>query len=107
PFVSLKDAGTYQCRYQVSEPLWTSNRSDPVELVVEGVPPEAGKFQVSVPEPQNFPLGSTSPRKPQSYSIRTPNDPPRRTPTFTCPPTPTPYPAHEDPKSALWGTPTP
>ncbi|OXB52390.1 hypothetical protein ASZ78_009369, partial [Callipepla squamata] len=35
PFVSLKDAGTYQCRYQVSEPLWTSNRSDPVELVVE------------------------------------------------------------------------
>ncbi|OXB52826.1 UNVERIFIED_CONTAM: hypothetical protein H355_002713, partial [Colinus virginianus] len=35
PFVRLRDAGTYQCRYQVSEPLWTSNRSDPVELVVE------------------------------------------------------------------------
>ncbi|XP_021238894.1 uncharacterized protein LOC110391381 isoform X3 [Numida meleagris] len=33
---NLEDAGTYQCRYQVSEPLWTSNMSDPVELVVIG-----------------------------------------------------------------------
>ncbi|XP_021239019.1 immunoglobulin superfamily member 1-like, partial [Numida meleagris] len=33
---NLEDAGTYQCRYQVSEPLWTSNMSDPVELVVTG-----------------------------------------------------------------------
>ena len=32
----LEDAGTYQCRYQVSEPLWTSNKSEPVELVVTG-----------------------------------------------------------------------
>ncbi|XP_040510339.1 immunoglobulin superfamily member 1-like isoform X1 [Gallus gallus] len=31
---NLEDAGTYQCRYQVSEPLWTSNQSDPVELVL-------------------------------------------------------------------------
>eukprot|EP00076_Gallus_gallus_P036285 XP_025001823.1 immunoglobulin superfamily member 1-like [Gallus gallus] len=31
---NLEDAGTYQCRYQVSEPLWTSNQSDPVELLV-------------------------------------------------------------------------
>ncbi|XP_046789988.1 immunoglobulin-like receptor CHIR-AB1 isoform X4 [Gallus gallus] len=33
---NLEDAGTYQCRYQVSEPLWTSNQSDPVELVLTG-----------------------------------------------------------------------
>ncbi|XP_021239311.1 platelet glycoprotein VI-like, partial [Numida meleagris] len=33
---NLEDAGTYQCRYQVSEPLWTSDESDPVELVVTG-----------------------------------------------------------------------
>ncbi|XP_021239560.1 uncharacterized protein LOC110391926 [Numida meleagris] len=33
---NLEDTGTYQCRYQVSEPLWTSNMSDPVELVVTG-----------------------------------------------------------------------
>ncbi|XP_021239380.1 natural cytotoxicity triggering receptor 1-like [Numida meleagris] len=33
---NLEDAGTYQCRYQVSEPLWTSSMSDPVELVVTG-----------------------------------------------------------------------
>ena len=33
---NLEDAGTYQCRYQVSEPLWTSNQSDPVELLVTG-----------------------------------------------------------------------
>ena len=33
---NLEDAGTYQCRYQVSEPLWTSNQSDPVELLVSG-----------------------------------------------------------------------
>ncbi|XP_010725663.2 T-cell-interacting, activating receptor on myeloid cells protein 1-like, partial [Meleagris gallopavo] len=32
----LEDAGTYQCRYQVSEPLWTSNKSEPVELVLTG-----------------------------------------------------------------------
>ncbi|XP_021239492.1 natural cytotoxicity triggering receptor 1-like isoform X2 [Numida meleagris] len=36
---NLEDAGTYQCQYQVSEPLWTSNMSDPVDLVVTGVPP--------------------------------------------------------------------
>ncbi|XP_021239245.1 V-set and transmembrane domain-containing protein 1-like isoform X1 [Numida meleagris] len=34
---NLEDAGTYQCRYQVSEPLWTSNMSDPMELVVTEV----------------------------------------------------------------------
>ncbi|POI19509.1 hypothetical protein CIB84_016746, partial [Bambusicola thoracicus] len=33
---NLDDAGTYQCRYQLSEPLWTSNHSDPVELVLTG-----------------------------------------------------------------------
>ncbi|XP_031467692.1 leukocyte immunoglobulin-like receptor subfamily B member 3, partial [Phasianus colchicus] len=33
---NLEDAGTYQCRYQVSEPLWTSNTSEPVELVLTG-----------------------------------------------------------------------
>ncbi|XP_040549428.2 leukocyte immunoglobulin-like receptor subfamily B member 3 isoform X5 [Gallus gallus] len=33
---NLEDAWTYQCRYQVSEPLWTSNQSDPVELVLTG-----------------------------------------------------------------------
>ncbi|XP_021239526.1 T-cell-interacting, activating receptor on myeloid cells protein 1-like isoform X3 [Numida meleagris] len=33
---NLEDTGTYQCRYQVSEPLWTSSMSDPVELVVTG-----------------------------------------------------------------------
>uniref|UniRef100_A0A669QGR0 Ig-like domain-containing protein n=1 Tax=Phasianus colchicus TaxID=9054 RepID=A0A669QGR0_PHACC len=33
---NLEDAGTYQCRYQVSEPLWTSERSEPVELVLTG-----------------------------------------------------------------------
>ncbi|NP_001026502.1 immunoglobulin-like receptor CHIR-AB1-like precursor [Gallus gallus] len=33
---NLEDAGTYQCRYQVSEPLWTSKKSDPVELVLTG-----------------------------------------------------------------------
>ncbi|XP_021239247.1 T-cell-interacting, activating receptor on myeloid cells protein 1-like isoform X3 [Numida meleagris] len=46
---NLEDAGTYQCRYQVSEPLWTSNMSDPMELVVTGVPPgmtEAVQIQV-------------------------------------------------------------
>ncbi|XP_040512635.1 uncharacterized protein LOC425238 isoform X6 [Gallus gallus] len=31
---NLEDAGTYQCRYQVSEPLRTSKKSDPVELVL-------------------------------------------------------------------------
>uniref|UniRef100_A0A8V0XT42 Ig-like domain-containing protein n=1 Tax=Gallus gallus TaxID=9031 RepID=A0A8V0XT42_CHICK len=35
---NLEDAGTYQCRYQVSEPLWTSNQSDPVELLVTAFP---------------------------------------------------------------------
>ncbi|XP_046760835.1 platelet glycoprotein VI-like isoform X2 [Gallus gallus] len=40
---NLEDAGTYQCRYQVSEPLWTSNQSDPVELVLTGVTPEMHK----------------------------------------------------------------
>jgi len=33
---NLEDAGTYQCRYQVSEPLRTSKKSDPVELVLTG-----------------------------------------------------------------------
>ncbi|XP_031465332.1 T-cell-interacting, activating receptor on myeloid cells protein 1-like, partial [Phasianus colchicus] len=33
---NLEDTGTYQCRYQVSEPLWTSERSDPVKLVLTG-----------------------------------------------------------------------
>ncbi|XP_046761954.1 V-set and transmembrane domain-containing protein 1 isoform X1 [Gallus gallus] len=33
---NLEDAGTYQCWYQVSEPLWTTNQSDPVELVLTG-----------------------------------------------------------------------
>ncbi|XP_040512618.1 LOW QUALITY PROTEIN: leukocyte immunoglobulin-like receptor subfamily B member 3 [Gallus gallus] len=33
---NLEDAGTYQCRYQVSKPLRTSNQSDPVELVLTG-----------------------------------------------------------------------
>ncbi|XP_040510366.1 leukocyte immunoglobulin-like receptor subfamily A member 2 isoform X4 [Gallus gallus] len=31
---NLEDAGTYQCRYQVSKPLRTSKKSDPVELVL-------------------------------------------------------------------------
>ncbi|XP_031467875.1 T-cell-interacting, activating receptor on myeloid cells protein 1-like, partial [Phasianus colchicus] len=30
---NLEDTGTYQCRYQVSEPLWRSEGSDPVKLV--------------------------------------------------------------------------
>ena len=33
---NLEDAGTYQCRYQVSKPLRTSKKSDPVELVLTG-----------------------------------------------------------------------
>ncbi|XP_052526690.1 uncharacterized protein LOC128074696 isoform X2 [Tympanuchus pallidicinctus] len=33
---NLEDMGTYQCRYQVSEPLWTSELSDPVELMLAG-----------------------------------------------------------------------
>ncbi|XP_040510378.1 V-set and transmembrane domain-containing protein 1-like isoform X2 [Gallus gallus] len=33
---NLEDAGTYQCRYQVSTPLRTSKKSDPVELVLTG-----------------------------------------------------------------------
>ncbi|XP_040510405.1 leukocyte immunoglobulin-like receptor subfamily A member 4 isoform X4 [Gallus gallus] len=37
---NLEDAGTYQCRYQVSKPLRTSKKSDPVELVLTGVTPE-------------------------------------------------------------------
>ncbi|XP_040510379.1 uncharacterized protein LOC107050521 isoform X3 [Gallus gallus] len=37
---NLEDAGTYQCRYQVSTPLRTSKKSDPVELVLTGVTPE-------------------------------------------------------------------
>ncbi|XP_040550483.1 platelet glycoprotein VI isoform X16 [Gallus gallus] len=37
---NLEDAGTYQCRYQVSKPLRTSKKSDPVELVLTGVSPE-------------------------------------------------------------------
>ncbi|XP_040549453.1 platelet glycoprotein VI-like isoform X6 [Gallus gallus] len=40
---NLEDAGTYQCRYQVSEPLRTSKKSDPVELVLTGVTPEMHK----------------------------------------------------------------
>uniref|UniRef100_A0A8V0XR74 Ig-like domain-containing protein n=1 Tax=Gallus gallus TaxID=9031 RepID=A0A8V0XR74_CHICK len=35
---NLEDAGTYQCRYQVSEPLRTSKKSDPVELVISPSP---------------------------------------------------------------------
>ncbi|XP_021239592.1 T-cell-interacting, activating receptor on myeloid cells protein 1-like [Numida meleagris] len=46
---NLEDAGTYQCRYQVSEPLWTSNMSDPVELVVTGAKgPSRGNRVVTV-----------------------------------------------------------
>eukprot|EP00076_Gallus_gallus_P036555 XP_025002093.1 killer cell immunoglobulin-like receptor 2DL1 isoform X5 [Gallus gallus] len=33
---NLEDTGTYQCRYQVSKPLRTSKKSDPVELVLTG-----------------------------------------------------------------------
>ncbi|XP_052536611.1 uncharacterized protein LOC128079437 isoform X2 [Tympanuchus pallidicinctus] len=33
---NLEDMGTYRCRYQVSEPLWTSELSDPVELMLAG-----------------------------------------------------------------------
>ncbi|XP_021239246.1 T-cell-interacting, activating receptor on myeloid cells protein 1-like isoform X2 [Numida meleagris] len=46
---NLEDAGTYQCRYQVSEPLWTSNMSDPMELVVTGAKgPSHGNLVVAV-----------------------------------------------------------
>ncbi|XP_048789082.1 LOW QUALITY PROTEIN: uncharacterized protein LOC125687834 [Lagopus muta] len=33
---NLEDVGTYRCRYQVSEPVWTSELSDPVELMLAG-----------------------------------------------------------------------
>ena len=36
PSTLWEHAGRYQCRYQVSEPLWTSKKSDPVELVLTG-----------------------------------------------------------------------
>ncbi len=34
--IKKKDSGTYQCRYQVSKPLRTSKKSDPVKLVLTG-----------------------------------------------------------------------
>eukprot|EP00076_Gallus_gallus_P036553 XP_025002091.1 platelet glycoprotein VI-like isoform X3 [Gallus gallus] len=81
---NLEDTGTYQCRYQVSKPLRTSKKSDPVELVLTGVTPEmpeSVQLQVSVgvigPQiPVHF-LGPT-PRismETQTFPMGTPNDP--------------------------------
>ncbi|XP_021237417.1 natural cytotoxicity triggering receptor 1-like isoform X2 [Numida meleagris] len=112
---NLEDVGTYQCRYQVSEPLWTSNMSDPVELVVTGVPPamtEDLEIQVSAcgsgPQIPTYPLGPTLDinMETQIFTMGTSNDP---QPHMAYPDIYVhhPYPDHGNPISALWEIPHP
>ncbi|XP_021238891.1 uncharacterized protein LOC110391379 isoform X5 [Numida meleagris] len=45
--IKQEDAVKYWCQYQILEPLWTSNMSDPVELRVTVTPADSGTYRCS------------------------------------------------------------